>query len=253
MDRLPTFCPRLPSDLLGASTAALSGNAGSGPARGGGVAARGKRDSPSQPAVTGSSGSEPDQCPRVGDCPRPVGSASGPYLGPQLSLADESTLRQPFAQGTGGDVHLPLLPGVGGDELPGRTSHSSHGSHPQGLGRQSYRKWRTYPERIGQHPTDLPSAAPTSDRILGTIAPSAHTPSLGLDPARSPLNKYKEFSTPARALFRKSLHLEANLLPGFLADNVRTPCVLRWLDQSDLRISHQLQDIDNSQGCDSSL
>src|SRR5271165_5046597 len=192
MDRLPTFCPRLPSDLLGASTAALSGNAGSGPARGGGVAARGKRDSPSQPAVTGSSGSEPDQCPRVGDCPRPVGSASGPYLGPQLSLADESTLRQPFAQGTGGDVHLPLLPGVGGDELPGRTSHSSHGSHSQGLGRQSYRKWRTYPERIGQHPTDLPSAAPTSDRILGTIAPSAHTPSLGLDPARSPLNKYRK-------------------------------------------------------------
>src|SRR5208337_4989334 len=193
MDRLPTFCPRLPSDLLGASTAALSGNAGSGPARGGGVAARGKRDSPSQPAVTGSSGSEPDQCPRVGDCPRPVGSASGPYLGPQLSLADESTLRQPFAQGTGGDVHLPLLPGVGGDELPGRTSHSSHGSHSQGLGRQSYRKWRTYPERVGQHSTDLPSAAPASHRILGTIAPSAHTPSLGLDPARSPLNKYGDF------------------------------------------------------------
>src|SRR5271165_6923725 len=193
MDRLPTFCPRLPSDLLGASTAALSGNAGSGPARGGGVAARGKRDSPSQPAVTGSSGSEPDQCPRVGDCPRPVGSASGPYLGPQLSLADESTLRQPFAQGTGGDVHLPLLPGVGGDELPGRTSHSSHGSHSQGLGRQSYRKWRTYPERVGQHSTDLPSAAPASHRILGTIAPSAHTPSLGLDPARSPLNKYGFF------------------------------------------------------------
>src|SRR5271166_5695982 len=134
MDRLPTFCSRPPSDLLGASTTALSGNAGSGPARGGGVAAHGKRDSPSQPAVTGSSGSEPDQCPRVGDCPRLVGSASGPYLGPQLSLADESTLRQPFAQGTGGDVHLPLLPGVGGDELPGRTSHSSHGSHSQGLG-----------------------------------------------------------------------------------------------------------------------
>src|SRR5271157_314538 len=190
MDRLPRFCSRPPSDLLGASTAALSGNAGSGPARGGGVAAHGKRDSPSQPAVTGSSGSEPDQCPRVGDCPRPVGSASGPYLGPQLSLADESTLRQPFAQGTGGDVHLPLLPGVGGDELPGRTSHSSHGSHSQGLGRQSYRKWRTYPERVGQHSTDLPSAAPASHRILGTIAPSAHTPSLGLDPACSPLNKY---------------------------------------------------------------
>src|SRR5271169_6584915 len=190
MDRLPRFCSRLPSDLLGASPAALSGNAGSGPARGGGVAAHGKTDSPSQPAVTGSSGSEADQCTRVGDCPRPVGSASGPYPGPQLSLTDESTLRQPFAQGTRGDVHLPLLSGIGGDELPGRTSHSSHGSHPQGLGRQSYRKGRTYPERVGQHSTDLPSAAPASHRVLGTTAPSAHTPSIGLDPARSPLNKY---------------------------------------------------------------
>ena len=117
-------------------------------------------------------------------------------------------------QGTGGDVHLPLLPGVGGDELPGRTSHSSHGSHSQGLGRQSYRKWRTYPERIGQYPTDLPSAAPTSDRILGTIAPSAHTPSLGLDPARSPLNKYIfPFERPRR-MYRNGRPIVDDFLPA---------------------------------------
>src|SRR5271157_4679458 len=197
MDRLPRFSPRLASDMLGSSAAALAGNAGGGPARGGGVAAHGKRASPSQPAVAGSSGSEADQCTRVGDCPRPVGSASGPYPGPQLSFADESTLSQPFAEGTGGDFHLPILPRVGGDELPGRTSHSSHGSHPQGLGRQSYRAGRTYPERIGQYHTDLPSAAPASDRVLGTTAPSAHTPRLGLDPARSPLNKYVRLSLAA--------------------------------------------------------
>jgi hypothetical protein len=38
---------------------------------------------------------------------------------------------------------------------------------------------------LAQYPTDLPSATPARDRVLGPIAPSVQAPSLALDPANA--------------------------------------------------------------------
>ena len=59
-----------------------------------------------------------------------------------------------------------LLPGIGGDKISRRASHSSHGGNPQGLGRQSHRAGRTHAKRIGQHFANLPSAASARPAFL---------------------------------------------------------------------------------------
>src|SRR5436305_9903141 len=85
-------------------------------------------------------------------------------LSPEPPFGEASATRAP------GPFSFSLLFWVGSDQLPCRTSHSSHGGHAQSLGRQSHLTRGSHPECAGECSANLSSAkAAAHSGIAATV------------------------------------------------------------------------------------
>lgn len=194
VERLPPVCPRLSSNLPGASAAALPGDADGAGLQGEPLPRAGAIDSRTERALARPLRARADRRARFGGRPRPAGSPDGAPVASPLSSSGEPAFGQPSAAGAGCAVQLFALSRSGRDQLASGTSHPAHGSDAQSVGRESHPGGRENAKYLGQPPANLPAAGEAWDPDAPTVVmlPAAHDPGLGRS---NTLNKYLFFLT----------------------------------------------------------
>src|SRR5689334_5782988 len=151
-------CPT--SDLPGPSFAPLPRDDAGRQSTGSTVSPGGGEGATSFSASARAQRSGANQFSRTAHCTWADGSTSGSAAATTSAVSCQSSLGESSATGTGCGFYFFVPPGGGRDQLASRTSHSTHGGDPQGVGRQSNPNWSAHSEYRAQLFADLPTAAP---------------------------------------------------------------------------------------------